>query len=67
MTKDEPIPQQFVLRTRRDMTHGQHQVQWPVELTPDIPSYSTGLEAWDGTRPSASDDLQGWRPIGENL
>jgi hypothetical protein len=38
-----------------------------VPLTPDIPSYSTGLEEWDGTRPSVSDDLQDWRPIAENL
>jgi len=27
----EPIAQEYVLRTRRDMTHAQHQVQWAVE------------------------------------
>jgi 3-hydroxy-9,10-secoandrosta-1,3,5(10)-triene-9,17-dione monooxygenase len=27
----QPIPQEAVLRSRRDMTHAQHQVQWAVE------------------------------------
>jgi hypothetical protein len=27
----EPIPPEFVMRTRRDMTHAQHQVQHAVE------------------------------------
>jgi alkylation response protein AidB-like acyl-CoA dehydrogenase len=27
---DEPIPPDVVLRTRRDMTHAQHQVQWAI-------------------------------------
>jgi 3-hydroxy-9,10-secoandrosta-1,3,5(10)-triene-9,17-dione monooxygenase len=27
----QPIPQEAVLRSRRDMTHAQHQIQWAVE------------------------------------
>ena len=33
---DEPIPQEYVLRTRRDMTHAQHQVQWGVEKLVEV-------------------------------
>jgi 3-hydroxy-9,10-secoandrosta-1,3,5(10)-triene-9,17-dione monooxygenase len=32
----EPIPQEFVLRTRRNMTHAQHQVQWAVERLVEV-------------------------------
>ena len=32
----EPIPQEYVLRTRRDMTHAQHQVQWAVEKLVEV-------------------------------
>ena len=32
----EPIPQEYVLRTRRDMTHAQHQVQWAVERLVEV-------------------------------
>jgi 3-hydroxy-9,10-secoandrosta-1,3,5(10)-triene-9,17-dione monooxygenase len=31
IAKGEPIPQELVMRTRRDMTFAQHQVQWAVE------------------------------------
>jgi len=31
IAKQEPIPQEYVLRTRRDMTYAQHQVQRAVE------------------------------------
>ena len=34
--KGEPIPQEFVMRTRRDMTHAQHQVQWAVEQLVEV-------------------------------
>jgi 3-hydroxy-9,10-secoandrosta-1,3,5(10)-triene-9,17-dione monooxygenase len=33
---DEPIAQEFVLRTRRDMTHAQHQVQWAMERLVEV-------------------------------
>ena len=32
----EPIPQEFVMRARRDMTHAQHQVQWAVEKLVEV-------------------------------
>ncbi len=32
----EPISQEYVLRTRRDMTHAQHQVQWAVEKLVEV-------------------------------
>jgi alkylation response protein AidB-like acyl-CoA dehydrogenase len=31
VAQGDPIPQEFVMRTRRDMTYAQHQVQWAVE------------------------------------
>jgi alkylation response protein AidB-like acyl-CoA dehydrogenase len=31
VAQGKPIEQDYVLRTRRDMTHAQHQVQWAVE------------------------------------
>ncbi len=31
-----PIPQNVVLRTRRDMTYAQHQVQWAVERLVEV-------------------------------
>ncbi len=34
--KDEPIPQDYVLRTRRDMTYAQHQVQRAVEKLVEV-------------------------------
>jgi 3-hydroxy-9,10-secoandrosta-1,3,5(10)-triene-9,17-dione monooxygenase len=34
--RGEPIPQEYVLRTRRDMTHAQHQVQWAVEKLVEV-------------------------------
>ena len=34
--KGEPIPQEYVLRTRRDMTYAQHQVQWAVEKLVEV-------------------------------
>jgi 3-hydroxy-9,10-secoandrosta-1,3,5(10)-triene-9,17-dione monooxygenase len=36
IAKGEPIPQDYVLRTRRDMTHAQHQVQWAVERLAEV-------------------------------
>jgi 3-hydroxy-9,10-secoandrosta-1,3,5(10)-triene-9,17-dione monooxygenase len=36
IAKGEPIPQEYVLRTRRDMTHAQHQVQWAVEKLVEV-------------------------------
>ena len=36
IAKGEPIPQEFVLRTRRDMTYAQHQVQWAVERLVEV-------------------------------
>ena len=32
----EPIPEEYVLRTRRDMTFAQHQVQWAVEKLVEV-------------------------------
>ena len=32
----EPIPPDIVLRTRRDMTYAQHQVQWAVERLVEV-------------------------------
>ncbi len=32
----QPIPPDVVLRTRRDMTHAQHQVQWAVERLVEV-------------------------------
>jgi 3-hydroxy-9,10-secoandrosta-1,3,5(10)-triene-9,17-dione monooxygenase len=31
-----PLPQEFVMRTRRDMTYAQHQVQWAVEKLVEV-------------------------------
>ncbi len=31
VARAEPVPQEFVMRARRDMTYAQHQVQWAVE------------------------------------
>jgi len=36
VTRGEPIPQEFVLRTRRDMTYAQHQVKWAVEKLVEV-------------------------------
>jgi alkylation response protein AidB-like acyl-CoA dehydrogenase len=36
VAKCEPIPQEVVMRTRRDMTYAQHQVQWAVEKLVEI-------------------------------
>jgi hypothetical protein len=36
IAKGEPIPQEYVLRTRRDMTHAQHQVQEAVEKLVEV-------------------------------
>jgi alkylation response protein AidB-like acyl-CoA dehydrogenase len=36
VAKCEPIPQEFVMRTRRDMTYAQHQVQWAVERLVEV-------------------------------
>ena len=36
IAKGEPIPQEYVLRTRRDITHAQHQVQWAVEKLVEV-------------------------------
>ncbi|HEY2619118.1 MAG TPA: hypothetical protein VGI78_17385 [Acetobacteraceae bacterium] len=36
IAKGEPIPQDVVLRTRRDMTYAQHQVQWAVEKLVEV-------------------------------
>jgi 3-hydroxy-9,10-secoandrosta-1,3,5(10)-triene-9,17-dione monooxygenase len=36
IAKGEPIAQNIVLRTRRDMTHAQHQVQWAVEKLVEV-------------------------------
>ncbi len=33
---DAPIPQDYVMRTRRDMTYAQHQVQWAVEKLVEV-------------------------------
>jgi citrate lyase beta subunit len=32
----EPIPQELVMRARRDMTYAQHQVQWAVERLVEV-------------------------------
>lgn len=34
--KGDRIPHEYVLRTRRDMTHAQHQVQWAVEKLVEV-------------------------------
>ncbi|HME22920.1 MAG TPA: acyl-CoA dehydrogenase family protein [Acetobacteraceae bacterium] len=34
--RGEPIAEEYVLRTRRDMTHAQHQVQWAVEQLVEV-------------------------------
>lgn len=36
VAKGGPIPQEVVLRTRRDMTYAQHQVQWAVERLVEV-------------------------------
>jgi alkylation response protein AidB-like acyl-CoA dehydrogenase len=36
VAQNEPIRQDYVLLTRRDMTHAQHQVQWAVEKLVEI-------------------------------
>jgi alkylation response protein AidB-like acyl-CoA dehydrogenase len=36
IANDTPISQDYVLRTRRDMTHAQHQVQWAVEKLVEV-------------------------------
>ncbi|HEY7581284.1 MAG TPA: acyl-CoA dehydrogenase family protein [Acetobacteraceae bacterium] len=36
VAKGEPIPQEYVARTRRDMTYAQHQVQWAVERLVEV-------------------------------
>jgi alkylation response protein AidB-like acyl-CoA dehydrogenase len=36
IAKQEPIPQEYVLRTRRDMTYAQHQVQRAVEKLVEV-------------------------------
>jgi alkylation response protein AidB-like acyl-CoA dehydrogenase len=36
IAKGGPIPQDVVLRTRRDMTYAQHQVQWAVERLVEV-------------------------------
>ncbi len=36
VAKCEPIPQEFVMRTRRDMTYAQHQVQWALERLVEV-------------------------------
>ena len=36
VAKGEAIPQEYVLRTRRDMTFAQHQVQWAVEKLVEV-------------------------------
>jgi alkylation response protein AidB-like acyl-CoA dehydrogenase len=36
IAKGGPIPQDVVLRTRRDMTYAQHQVQWAVEQLVEV-------------------------------
>ena len=51
VAKGDRIPQEYVLRTRRDMTHAQHQVQWAVEklltvLTHSIASRQAAMGAW---------------------
>lgn len=36
VAKGDRIPHEYVLRTRRDMTHAQHQVQWAVEKLVEV-------------------------------
>jgi 3-hydroxy-9,10-secoandrosta-1,3,5(10)-triene-9,17-dione monooxygenase len=36
IARGEPIAQEYVLRTRRDMTYAQHQVQWAVERLVEV-------------------------------
>ena len=36
IAKGDPVPQEFVMRTRRDMTYAQHQVQWAVEKLVEV-------------------------------
>ena len=36
IANNTPIPQDYVLRTRRDMTHAQHQAQWAVEKLVEV-------------------------------
>jgi 3-hydroxy-9,10-secoandrosta-1,3,5(10)-triene-9,17-dione monooxygenase len=36
VVKGDPIPQEFVMRTRRDMTYAQHQVKWAVEKLVEV-------------------------------
>ena len=48
--KGEPIPPEFVMRTRRDMTHAQHQVQAAVERLVEV----CGARSVYDTEPLAS-------------
>ena len=36
VAQSDPIPQEFVMRTRRDVTYAQHQVQWAVEKLVEV-------------------------------
>ena len=66
--KVTPIPQDYVLRTRRDMTHAQHQVQWAVEKLVEVCGarsvYDDERARLDPTRPSDRADAQHRQPPG---
>jgi alkylation response protein AidB-like acyl-CoA dehydrogenase len=36
VAQGDPVPQEFVMRARRDMTYAQHQVQWAVEKLVEV-------------------------------
>jgi len=36
IAQGDPVPQEFVMRARRDMTYAQHQVQWAVERLVEV-------------------------------
>ena len=68
IANNTPIPQDYVLRTRRDMTHAQHQVQWAVEKLVEVCGaqavYDDGRARLDPPRPSDGADAQHRQPPG---
>ena len=68
IAKQEPIPQDYVLRTRRDMTYAQHQVQRAVEKLVEVCGarsvYDADTARPDPTRHSDGADPQHRQPAG---
>jgi hypothetical protein len=49
--------------------NGRRRGQWPSpnDAVQAAVRHSTGLDEWDRTRLSVSDDLLRWRPLGDSL